>query len=231
MNCDRIAPVYRWFEYLSFGRRLEAHRFRFLDAFRQSQRALLLGDGDGRFLAALAQANSKVAIDSVDVSTGMLCQAEQRLAQHTIPNPGRIHLLQGDARYLALPSETYDLIATHFFLDCFSREELHSVVTKLRKAAAPGAQWVVSEFRQPPTGLRNVHAKLWLKTMYLFFRLATGLRTNRLTDHRPLLCRAGFVLMRESGSMLGLIASELWTLNDTTDASSHSTGCPEPTQH
>lgn len=218
MNFDRIAPVYRWFEYFSFGRRLEAHRFRYLDALRQSRHALLLGDGDGRFVAALAQVNSEAAIDSVDLSAGMLRHAAQRISKVGISNPGRIHLFQADARRLDLPSKRYDLIATHFFLDCFSSPDMANVIFRLRAAAAPGAQWVVSEFRQPRTLLRALHAKLWLKTMYLFFRFATGLRTKRLTDHHPLLRQAGFVLTSQSDSMLGLVTSELWVLSDTAAA-------------
>ncbi len=72
MNCDRIARPYRWIEYLAFGRKLERHRFRFLSGATHSRSALLLGDGDGRFIAALAHNNPSVRIDSIESSANMV---------------------------------------------------------------------------------------------------------------------------------------------------------------
>ncbi len=108
------------------------------------------------------------------------------------------------------------MIATHFFLDCFNETELEKLVTRVSGAARlhdverssdtaqPGALWLISEFRQPG----------WsgplLRAMYLFFRATTGLENERLVDHRPVLERRGFRLLREETSRRGWLASELW---------------------
>src|SRR6185437_1080687 len=54
---DRLARVYRWMEWLSFGPYLSRCRRAFLPQLRDARRALVLGDGDGRFTAALLRRN------------------------------------------------------------------------------------------------------------------------------------------------------------------------------
>jgi len=51
---------------------------------------------------------------------------------------------------------------------------------------------------------------LWLRTLYFFFGLCTGLEVRQLTDHRPLLSASGFELERVEEAWFGLVASELW---------------------
>ncbi len=63
--------MYRWLEYVTFGRELERRRFRYLAEVAGTKRALILGDGDGRFLSRFA-AVSSATIDYVDASAGML---------------------------------------------------------------------------------------------------------------------------------------------------------------
>ena len=52
MNCDGIARCYRWLEYGMFGRALEQTRLEYLELAANARHCLILGDGDGRFLAA-----------------------------------------------------------------------------------------------------------------------------------------------------------------------------------
>lgn len=197
MNCDRIARPYRWLEYLAFGRALERRRFRFLADAAGARRALILGDGDGRFLARFA-ALSNPSIDYVNSSARMLELARNRAGAR------RIVYRQADALTLPLAPAEYDLIATHFFLDCFDERDLEALIERAARAAQPGALWIVSEFRRPSW------AAPLLAALYLFFRVATGLATRRLTDHRPLLGKHGFRLKCEETARKGLLASELW---------------------
>jgi ubiquinone/menaquinone biosynthesis C-methylase UbiE len=202
MNCDKIARAYRWLEYIAFGRALQRRRFCFLADAVGSRRALLLGDGDGRFLARLAPL-SQACIDYVDVSGRMLDLARREVLK-ICAGARCIAYRQADARTLPLPAAEYDLIVTHFFLDCFNERDLECLIARTARAAQPGAQWIVSEFRRPPW------ATPLLSALYLFFRVTTGLTTRRLMDHRPMLAKHGFRLKREETSRLGLLASELW---------------------
>jgi len=201
MNCDRIAPYYRWLEYLGFGRELERRRFRYLDQVRDARRVLVLGDGDGRFLARLARELPRADVDSIEASRRMQELARARATVH--------HRL-GDARELSLSVGEYDLVATHFFLDCFDAADCPRLIARIASAAAPRARWLISEFRQAPRGWRALWSRAWIAALYLFFRATTGLRTRALVDHHPLLSRHGFRLVREETSRFGLLASELW---------------------
>ena len=117
MNCDRIARCYRWLEYAGFGRALEHRRNAFLAYVADARRVLVLGDGDGRALAALLRAAPHARIDYVDLSARMLELARGRAGDL------RVVYRRDDARTTPLPAAEYDLIVTHFFLDCFDEAE------------------------------------------------------------------------------------------------------------
>jgi ubiquinone/menaquinone biosynthesis C-methylase UbiE len=204
VNCNPIARWYRWLEYMAFGRALERRRFAFLRDVADTQRALVLGDGDGRFLARLVKQNSNVRIDYVDLSEKMLALARGRTGtQH-------VSYWHADARTTPFAAAEYDLIVTHFFFDCLSEDDAGALVARLAAAVRPGARWIVSEFREPAWW-----AHVIVSGLYLVFRIATGLKTRRLFDHRPLLARNGFQLMKEEQSYFGLLASELWVARST----------------
>ena len=199
MNCDLIAPHYWWIERLGMGRALERRRRWFLPEIDNALRALVLGDGDGRFLRELLRRNTVVRADYVDLSRRML-----QLARHNA-GPERVDYRQADALTLDLRREEYDLIATHFFFDCFGPNELQLLIRRVAEAAKPGAQWIVSEFRPP-----NLPARLLVSALYLFFGITTGLKTRQLVDHRPILRSQGFRLTKASHSRGALVVSELW---------------------
>ncbi len=186
-------------EYAAFGRALERRRAAFLGAAYTARRVLALGDGDGRALAALLAAAPRARIDYVDASAKMMALARARAGTH------RVNYRRADARALRLRNSQYDLVVTHFFLDCFNDAELSALVERTARAAAPSARWIVSEFR-PAT----LFARLLIALMYAFFRGATGLATRRLADHHPHLACNGFRLQRVERTWGGMLASELW---------------------
>ncbi len=195
MNCDPIARWYRWLEYAGFGRALERRREAFLSDVSDARRVLALGDGDGRALAALLAAAPHAFVDYIDISSRMLELARARAGTE------HVKYRCEDARTASLPAAEYDLIVTHFFLDCFDQRDLEPLIARMSEAATPQSRWLISEFR----------GNGWLvRALYVFFRMATGLRTRRLVDHHPLLRRHGFRLMRHEEAWRGLLASELW---------------------
>jgi SAM-dependent methyltransferase len=206
---DRLAPIYELLERISYGPLLHRCRTVHLHRLLESRRALILGDGDGRFLADFLQANPQVVVDSADLSGAMLAKARRRAAR--IPGAiQRVRFVQGDARALALPQAAYDLVVTNFFLDCFEADELQLLVDRLAAAAAPGALWLDGDFRLPAAGWMRAAARLILAVMYLFFAIATRLRSRRLTDAAPFLAANGFRLAVESRWLGGFLSSRLW---------------------
>src|SRR3569833_1237186 len=114
---DRLAPVYCWMEWLTFGPLLQSCRCAFLSALVRHRRALVLGDGDGRFTACLLRTNNAVSVDAVDASQAMLRQFSGRSPA------GRVRTHVADARTFSPPRSDYALIATHFLHECHSSTE------------------------------------------------------------------------------------------------------------
>jgi SAM-dependent methyltransferase len=195
LNCDAIAPWYRWLEYAGFGRALERRREAFLSCVSDARRVLVLGDGDGRALAALLRVNARATVDYVDSSAGMLELARARAGGN------RVVYHHADALTMPLKEGEYDLVVTHFLLDCFEARDQARLVERVGRAASPHARWVVSEFRGQG---------LLVAILYWFFRVTTGLRTRELVDHRALFERQGFRLERVESAWGGRLASELW---------------------
>jgi hypothetical protein len=80
-----------------------------------------------------------------------------------------IQFVQADILEWTPPAREFDLVASHFFLDCFPPEQLERLVGRLAGAAKPEARWLLSDFCEPPVGLGKWRARLVLEAMYLFF--------------------------------------------------------------
>ncbi|WP_321477373.1 class I SAM-dependent methyltransferase [uncultured Paludibaculum sp.] len=207
MNTDRIAALYRWIEYAAFGRALERRRFAFLPLVKGAQRVLIAGEGDGRFLARLVRQNPDVRVDVLESSVEMI-----RLARSRLPPGANVTFHREDA--LETPPEgPFDLVVTHFFLDCLSDEETVRFIEGIKQQLSFSAFWLVSDFQQVSFWPANWHSWLWLRVMYAFFRLSTGLRTAKLPQIDRALHGAGFELVTKEEARLGLIVSQLWRLD------------------
>src|ERR1700712_1506022 len=138
MNCNRLAPFYECIEKAAFGGRLQRHRTAFLAAAEDKRHALVLGDGDGRFTQVLTRTYPELRIDSVEISAGMLAQARKRLTSDS-----HITLIEADAFEIRLPEAYYDIVFTHFFLDCFNTEQVAALLRRVSLALTPRAVWVI----------------------------------------------------------------------------------------
>jgi SAM-dependent methyltransferase len=209
MNCDRIGPYYQLLEYLCFGRSLERRRFAFLGETKGSQRAIVCGGGDGRFLARLLRVNARAQVDFVDLSPVMIDLAQRRIAGMGRTFCARVSFHVGDIREFQARPEGYDLIVTHFFLDCFSRSEIRSLVSYVAGWAAPGALWILSEFSEAEGPIGHIWTRAIISGLYAAFRL-TGLQLTRLSDYSAALLEAAFECKSVEYSRGGLLQSSLW---------------------
>jgi SAM-dependent methyltransferase len=209
-NFDGIAGLYRWMEYLTFGRALERCRTHFLPRLSDRRRALVLGDGDGRFLARMLTANPSLHADAVDTSAAMLYLLGRRAAAASPTGAARLRTHHASALGFATGS-TCDLVVTHFFLDCLAQSEVNLLARELARHASPTALWLFSDFRIPGTAM-HWPARILIRLLYFAFRLLTGLRTTALPDHAASLTAAGFTLAAQHISLAGILTTELWKL-------------------
>lgn len=211
MNCDRIAPYYEFLEHLSFGKSLERRRCAFLRETQTSKRAIVCGGGDGRFLARLLRANSRVLVDFVDLSPGMIELAERRVAGMGPAYRARVRFYVGDVGEFQAQPKCYDLIVTNFFLDCFSETELSTIVARLAGWGAPRGRWLVSDFSEVDGAIGHLWTSGIIKGLYAAFEVTTGLQVKSLANYVAALARLGYRRCHEETAWSGLLHSSLWT--------------------
>ena len=208
MSFDALAPHYRWMESLLAGSKLQRCRTAFLDELGESRRILLLGEGHGRFLEALAKRNVAAQVTCVDASSRMLLEAERRLRRR---HPSfRVEWVHADVFAWSPPARPYDLIVTHFFLDCFTREQLNELIRKFSSSLQAEGKWLLADFCQPANGFGRLRAGAILWLMYRFFRFATKLPASRLVSPDALLAANGFQLRKRLSYDWGLLHADLW---------------------
>lgn len=214
---DGVARPYRWLEYLTLGRALEQCRFRLLPQVRGRRQALVLGDGDGRAAARLLADTPALAVDAVDTSAVMLELLRSRCREAVAAGRLRTYceaaeefaarLVAGDR--LGLGDRRYDLVTTHFFLDCLSGAAVEELVRAVGAAMTEDGVWVVSEFRIPEGWLRWP-ATVLVRGLYAAFGVLTGLEVRALPDYGAAMEAAGLRLLERRLSLGGILTSELW---------------------
>ncbi len=207
-NFDNVARIYRFAEYLALGPLLQRTRTHFLRELPPRHQALLLGDGDGRFLAQLLPHRPHLAALAVDTSATML----QLLRHRCQPFIQRVRTLQASALDV-IPAPGTDLIVTHFFLDCLTQPELTSLTRTIADHTDPGTLWLVSDFAIPQTPILRPLAALYIRFLYLAFRILTGLRVTHLPDPPSALTAAGFTRIARHTFLCGILYTEIWQLH------------------
>jgi trans-aconitate methyltransferase len=214
MSFDALAPIYRHMELAIAGDLLQKCRLLHLNEAVGGRRALLIGEGPGRFLIELMRRNPSVHVTCIEQSSGMIREAARQIRRQSM-DPSRIEFHEVDAlNWDPAATQQFDLVVTHFFLDCFPPEELRALVAKVGVSARVGALWLVSDFCIPESGWRSLRAKAIHAAMYAFFRAVTRISARRVTPPDGAMEAAGFRLARRHNFSCGLLHSDLW-IKDT----------------
>ena len=210
---DRLAPHYRRLEAATFGPLLHWCRTALLDQLGDARRVVILGEGDGRFLADFLHRNRAATVDVIDASPAMNALAKSRV--EPVPGAsGRVRFHRADARAFDLPRGIYDLAVTNFFLDCFPASELGPLVDRIADSLTPGGRWLVGDFARPARPIHRAPARVALAVMYACFRLETRIAAGSLVDPRPLLRARGLGVLGARRRLGGFLVSELWGQSD-----------------
>ncbi|MES2476068.1 MAG: class I SAM-dependent methyltransferase [Verrucomicrobiota bacterium] len=204
MGFDRLAPFYRSMEALAAGGKLQRCRVRFLAEIPPPRNILIAGEGHGRFLPECVRLFPQAHITVVDSSRKMLEIARRKTRSE------RVDFIHADFLELIGPSARYDLIVTHFFLDCFPPEPLAEVVRKLGNMATPNAHWLLADFEIAPSGAARWRSLAIVSLLYRFFRSTTGICADRLISPDAEMAKAGFIRHRRETFDWGLLKSEWW---------------------
>lgn len=209
MSFDALARHYRWMEFVLAGNKLQHCRTAFLERVDYAQKVLIVGEGNGRFLAECRRKFPAARTTVLDASARMLSAARERLARCGLDDT-RVEFVHANALAWKPEDREFDLVVTHFFLDCFPNRQLREVVANLACAATPEAAWLLSDFQMPGSGLRRRRAQVIHVLMYAFFQVVTRIPARRLASPDELLKAHGFVLLERQTSEWDLLRSDLW---------------------
>jgi hypothetical protein len=135
----------------------------------------------------------------------------EALVRRAHPHKARVNAFKADIRSWQPEKPSYDLIVSHFVLDCLTTKEVQSLTSKLACAVSPGSSWIVSEFAVPANWFGRLVARPVVWALYRAFGWLTGLRVRSLPDHSIALWQAGFFLQKSKQWLGGLLISELGT--------------------
>ena len=200
-----MARIYPALERAAFGRALDEARKAFLDSVVSRHRLLLIGEGNGRFLADCLRHKVGGSITVVDSSGKMLSLLRSRVGQ--IERRTALELIQADFRQWQGWGEPFDAIVTHFFLDLFLPGSQRLVMEKIATVSQPDTVWVNVDFR--PTLRSPFHRWIdWLQ--YRFDRLISGVEADRHYDPAPVIRAAGWIPRQERIFCRGSLVAELF---------------------
>lgn len=210
MSFDSLAPHYRWLEWLLAGERLQRCRTAYLRGIPAPRHALLLGEGNGRFLPEFLAAHPGARVTCVDASAAMLERARARLLATSLDDSA-VEFIHADVFAWSPPTARYDLLVTHFFFDCFRRDQIEQLLEILGRAQTPDAHWLLADFRVPAAGLTRWRARWIVRSMYVFFRRVTGLSASNVVPAEDFLVPRGYSLRERRLSEWGLLHTDWWT--------------------
>ena len=209
-NFDSVARAYRWMEYFSFGPMLERCRFHFLMRCSHARHALVLGDGDGRFTARLLASNPNVHVEAIDASRAMLAQLRKRARHICRDADTRLSTREIDIRQFTPTSNDYDLVVSHFFLDCLTDSEVTNLIARVTPHMTQDATWLVSEFAVPEQGWRRLGARMLIRSLYLAFSLLTQLNVRAIPDYAKAFSDNRFHPVDKAELLVGMLITEVW---------------------
>lgn len=209
MSFDALAPFYRGLEYALAGRLMQRCRTAFLQEASTCRQALILGEGPGRFLEALLRCHPQVQVTCVERSAPMVKACRRRLESAGL-DCSRVRFEICDVLEWVPAGVSYDLIACHFFLDCFTPEQIREIVGKIGRQASPSSRWLLSDFCVPSGGWQRGRARVILSLMYAVFRRLTRIEASKITPPDPYLAAEGFQLRGRRHFSQGLMHADFW---------------------
>ena len=188
VNFDKVAPTYDLLSKIVFGNKLKEIQSTFLHKLnddKKYQTILVLGGGTGWILQEIRKYNKSATITYIESSPKMLLRAKKVCEENEYQ---MVKFLLAD-HHLNIPhNEFYDVVITNFYLDVFPAKQLTEVLNHINEHVLK--TWIVTDFYEPKK--ERYDHRFLLKTMFIFFSIATGLKNNRLFSYHDMICKRGF---------------------------------------
>lgn len=207
---DNLATSYASLERLMFGHYLEQSRLHGITTFDSPhpQRALVLGEGDGRFTNLVLKEYPNLTVDSIERSSEMREQTKMRIQKLGKIYENRHRFIATEAKSFSFPNSVYDIVVGQYFLDCFNTNDANKLLVKISRTLKPDGKLIYTDFSIPQKPPARWAGKTIVSFLYQFFRLTTDIESNQLptlTWPQPLKLTAQKTLLK------GLLTSEIRT--------------------
>ena len=203
-NYDLVAPIYPLLEKAAFGDGLTEARRASLCPVSLAEKALLIGEGNGRFLAACVKEKVGGSITVVDSSEKMLSLARSRIRESDLQT--NVELIHADFCDWSPSEPHFDVIVTHFFLDLFRPESQRRLIEKITALSTANTIWMNVDYR--PVIRSRLHRVFeWLQ--YRFDHLLSGIEADRHYDSAPIIRAFGWEVQEEQSFCRGTVYSQL----------------------
>jgi len=209
-NFDGVASSYLFLETITFGNQLQKCRTSMISHLTNSKRALVLGEGNGRFLEAFCKANPLAEILVIDESPRMLDLAKRRIANANPPINNQIEFRCANVFEILPLTGTFDLIVCNFFLDCFTSSEIGHLLGVFHQMLFGEGLIVVGDFRNPQFAPGRLIREVILKIMHVYFQKTAGISATELTDLHAILQERSFQKAVEKKLFFGFLNSSIW---------------------
>ena len=210
MSFDRVANYYAWMEKIVFGNDLEKIQNVHLKLIDDEESILLLGDGDGRFLKKISETGADGLIVSLDSSSKMIELSRKRLQNTDLEVQ---YFCQNIKNFEKSESFKPDLIFAHFFLDCFTEDEVILIIDLLSQWSTKTTKIVVSDFFITKTNsISRTYQKLLTQTMISFFRVFCGISAKKLPNIPKIMNSKGWNCISHKSLRNGFINSWVWQI-------------------
>ncbi len=200
---DRLARSYVWLEYVAFGSALMRCRLALLDDLVDVKRMLIIGEGDGRFLAAVLAKYPNLKVVVVEQSPKMIALAKARVCSD------RVEFLESSI-FSAQLTGSFDVIVSCFFLDLLSELETITLFKRLSSFLADAGLWYYADFSLPSSFWQRLYALAMFKVMVCFFAWQTGFEGRHLVNAHSLFKNEGFRLVKANVAHFSFLTTSLY---------------------
>ena len=197
MQFNFIAKYYTFISRAVFGNSLEKAKVSLFNNIPDNAKVLIIGGGTGVSLAFLNRLKPQLIIHFVEASSEMVKIAKSKI------DTGQVDFYYSTIEDFG--GGNYDVIITEFFLDLFSENEIKSYIHLITHKLSKNGVWFDTDFR----ATNSLSKKALLKIMYLFFRIFSNVKVDKLIATKKIIESKGLIITKEKKFKSGFITSRL----------------------
>ncbi len=175
-NYNSIATYYDKISRVVFQRSIIKAQAYLLEFIKDNDKVLLVGGGTGWILEEISKLQKKnVSVVYVEKSSKMMELSKKRKFENI-----EVEFVQGAVETFTT-QEHFDIILTPFLFDNFIEEKIKYVFKKLDVYLKQKGFWLYADFVNDQEN-KKAWQQVFLKTMYVFFRVTANIETQKLVD-------------------------------------------------